>query len=401
MVFVRTAQGSRGAPLTWSAIAALLFRLVQSCFCNGRGQKARLQVYVDDPLLALRGTYARRRRLAARYLAILIVLGVRLAYHKAQLGDQVVWIGVEIRVAAWDVHASIPLQKLQDLLSIIETMEARNVILVKELHSLTGKCTNVATLFYMWRPFLTQLWAALSETQTRVPANCVWLKQIERTLSWLRAFISGQSCTISRTFTYDASFGRRIAMTITCDASIWGYGGWIAVDDVPLAYFSDDIQSSDEVMLGHKTGDTTGQQGFEAMALLIAMRLWGHLWRSKRICLRIRSDNIGALTVFSACKGAPGAMNAVAREYSLDAAEGSYEPVVVAHLPGVTNGISDALSRRNDPRYRDNCSPPALLKHAERVFPPARPLSWWKARVNPVTPNSSKAGGVTAGWLQT
>ena len=94
-------------------------------------------------------------------------------------------------------------------------------------------------------------------------------------------------------------------------------------------------------------------------------------------------------------------MNAAAREYSLDAAEGSYEPVVVAHLPGVTYGISDALSRRNDPRYRDNWSPPALLKHAERVFPPPRPLSWWKARVTPVTPSSSKAGGVTAGWLQT
>ena len=90
---------------------------------------------------------------------------MRLAYHKAQLSDQVIWIGVEIRVAAWDVHASIPLQKLQDLLSIIETMETRNVILVKELHSFAGKCTNVATLLYMWRPFLTQLWAALSETQ--------------------------------------------------------------------------------------------------------------------------------------------------------------------------------------------------------------------------------------------
>ena len=99
--------------------------------------------------------------------------------------------------------------------------------------------------------------------------------------------------------------------------------------------------------------------------------------------LKLRSDNIGALTVFSACKGAPGAMNAVAREYALDAAEGVYEPEVVAHLPGVANATADVLSRRNDPKYKGSWAPPAFLARAERVWPSPRPLRWWRARVAP------------------
>ena len=109
----------------------------------------------------------------------------------------------------------------------------------------------------------------------------------------------------------------------------------------------------------------------------------------------LRSDNVGALTVFSSCKGSAGAMNTVAREYALDAAEGAYEPQVVAHLPGVTNVAADILSRRNDPKYRDSWEVPALLKCAERVSPPIRPLSWWRSGVTPGSAYSGKVGGVT------
>ena len=67
-VFLRTAQGSRGAPLSWSVIVSLLARVVQSLFCSKGTQTARLQVYVDDPLLALRGTANQRRNIAVTSL---------------------------------------------------------------------------------------------------------------------------------------------------------------------------------------------------------------------------------------------------------------------------------------------------------------------------------------------
>ena len=214
-------------------------------------------------------------------------------------------------------------------------------------------------------------------------ANCVWVKQIQWTLTWLRAFITHQRGTVRRTFTFEASFGNMISIEVTTDASIYGYGGWISVDNKPLQWFSEDISSTDEMVLGHKAGDSHGQQAFEAMALLLAIRTWSHLWRSKKVRLKLRSDNMGALTVFSACKGASGAMNAVAREYALDAAEGAHEPEIVAHLPGVANSTADVLSRRNDPKYKGSWKPPSFLAQAVRVHLPKRPLGWWRARVAP------------------
>ena len=125
------------------------------------------------------------------------------------------------------------------------------------------------------------------------------------------------------------------------------------------------------------------------MALLIATRLWSHLWRTRRVSLRLRSDNIGALTVFSACKGAPGAMNTVAREYALDAAEGSFEPQLIDHLPGITNQAADILSRRLDPKHARGWKVHPFLANAERIEPPPRPLSWWRSLLPPGTSSYS------------
>ena len=186
-VFLRTAQGSRGAPLTWAAVAAVLARLLQSLFVTSTGQEARLQVYVDDPLLAVRGSQDRRRLLAARFIAGFLILGARLAFPKAQLGARVAWIGVQLHVRRGAVEAAILEEKLQALLEIIVAMLANNVVPIKDVRSLAGKGSNISTVVYMWRPFLAQLWASLSTTQTNAPENCVWTRQIEVCLHWLLA----------------------------------------------------------------------------------------------------------------------------------------------------------------------------------------------------------------------
>ena len=66
LVFLRTAQGSRNAPLSWGHLVALLGRLAQAMF---DGSELRLQTYVDDPAAAVRGPLAKRNR----YIAILVV----------------------------------------------------------------------------------------------------------------------------------------------------------------------------------------------------------------------------------------------------------------------------------------------------------------------------------------
>ena len=158
---MRTAQGSRGAPLSWAAVMELLARVVQSLYYTDAGFEGHLQVYVDDPLLAVKGGSDGRRLLAARFIAAFTVLGVRLAYPKAQFGFTVTWIGVQLTVKADAVEARIPLDKLQDLLQLIRALQTSNVAAIKDVGSLAGKATNIATLLYQWRPFLSQLWASL------------------------------------------------------------------------------------------------------------------------------------------------------------------------------------------------------------------------------------------------
>ena len=102
-----------------------------------------------------------------------------------------------------------------------------------------------------------------------------------------------------------------------------------------------------------------------------------------RLCLR--SDNVGALSIFSSLKGSGVAINQIAREFALDAGKGAFEPDVIAHIPGVANDVADKLSRRLDPKYSVSWKTPEFLRHAQRVEPPARPLGWWRARLSPDT----------------
>ena len=386
LVFTRTAQGSRGAPLTWAAVASLLARVSQSLFVGKGKQCARLQVYVDDPILGMQGSAIERRRMTVKFICVFLTLGVRLAFDKAQLGTTVVWVGVELKLVDWSIVAAVTMEKLEALLEIILEMLSANVISVKALRSLAGKATNVATLVPVWRPFLNQMWAALSALEngtSNAPANCVWTKQVESSLLWLVAFISGQSGSVSRTFDFKHCCGQSIPVEITTDASIYGYGGWLSVGGKPVAWFSETISPTDEEVLGHKAGNHEGQQAFEAMALLIAVRVWFRFWKNRRFRLALRNDNIGALTVFSALKGRSVPMNAVAREYALELAEGSFEPTLVQHIPGITNVVADLLSRKTDPKHASSWKLPQFLVNATETKIPQRGFDWWRARLAP------------------
>ena len=55
VVFLRTVQGSRSAPLSWARVAAILMRLTQSAVGKNN---ARLHCFVDDPIASLKAPIA-------------------------------------------------------------------------------------------------------------------------------------------------------------------------------------------------------------------------------------------------------------------------------------------------------------------------------------------------------
>ncbi len=98
--------------------------------------------------------------------------------------------------------------------------------------------------------------------------------------------------------------------------------------------------------MGHPQGDASGQQTWEALSLLVSLRCWAQQWKQQRIRLEARGDSISALTIMLKLKSKGRGPTIVAREVSLELADCSFFPDVVAHTPGIANKLSDLLSRK-------------------------------------------------------
>ena len=375
-VFLRTAQGSRGAPLTFSVIMALAARFVQSTLCRSNSKDAvpegLMHVYVDDPLTILRGTEVRQRRLACMISVAWMLLGIPMAFHKAVLAKAVVWIGVALETTQTEVVVEVPEAKVAELLNLIQEAMSMNVIPVKKLHTLVGKCMAIASVLYVWRPFLQVLYAAL-HGPNKAPNNCIWTKQVVHTLVWLRAFLRCEAGSIKRVYSVEQYYNVGARVQITWDASPYGMGAFLTVDGNVREHFAIPISADDECILEAKAGGCEAQQLWECLAGLIAMRLWAQHWKQARVHLYLRGDNMSSLVLFSTLKTQSKQLATLAREFSLDLGTASFKPEVVQHLPGIANVVADSLSRKYEPgrRYVHHCSP-SMPSRFERSHTPTK-----------------------------
>eukprot|EP00435_Cladocopium_sp_Y103_P074415 s25_g48.t1 len=350
-VFTRTAQGSRGAPLTFAAVLSVASRWVASS-----EHTMKLQVYVDDPLAILQGSAAEQRRTACLVIAMWSVMGFPIATHKAVLSQSLVWIGVRLQVEDRRVIAEVPASKVAELDMLLADAVKSNVISKKSLRTLIGK--------------------AMHAEQTHAPAGCVWTKQITHSVSWLRTFLSGEKAGIINVYSLDVFNNKGPEVIITWDASPYGMGGTLQIQDTYAEFFAIAISEDDQIHLSTKAGTHEGQQTWEALCGLICLRLWRRMWQTSRVKLRLRNDNMGALTLYAQVKGRSSAHSLLAREFALDLGQAQYKPSIAEHLPGVVNTVCDVLSRRYQPGFEFQV--PIQLTKARAVVPPARPKSWWK-----------------------
>ena len=223
------------------------------------------------------------------------------------------------------------------------------------------------------------LWAALYDrSPTTAPAGTVWLKQILEPLLWIRAFLQMSCGTVVRVFECEQYFNRGPEVLLYFDACPTGFGGFITMNNVPVQYSYGQFTQLDSDIMGITNEQSRAQQGFEALALLIMMRLW--LWHltQRRVTIRVRGDNLGALSLLCRMQPKSPSLQLVAREIALETSQCSYAPDLVEHIPGVTNVIADLLSRRHELGSRFQL--PASLEHAEYIAPPHRDVSWWRTK---------------------
>ena len=379
-LFRRTAQGSRGAPLTFSVIMALASRLVQSmlCYTTGRNStpEGMLQVYVDDPLAILKGTDKRLRRLVCIISAVWMILGIPMAFHKAVMSHTVTWIGVTIEVTATDITVEVTSAKVTELISLLKESLQGNVIPIKKLRTVIGKCMSFASVIYVWRPFVQELYAAL-HGPTHAPNNCIWTKQVKHAINWILAFLTEEAGSIRRVYSVEQYYTASIRVQITWDASPWGMGAFLTIDGRVAEHFAIEISKDDQNILQMQSGGCEGQQLWECLSGLIAMRLWASHWRQRRVHLYLRGDNISSLVLFSTLKTHSKQLGIIAREFALDLGTACFKPEVVQHLPGIANIVADSLSRKFEPGktyHHHQC-----LRTSTEVEPPPRPLTWWKS----------------------
>ena len=215
---------------------------------------------------------------------------------------------------------------------------------------------------------------------SKAPVGCIWIDQIREPLTWFTSFWNCHGTeNIVRIFGIDAHFNRGKAIMIYVDASPYGLGAWLSVDAVPTAFFSDIITDMDcAMLLVEKNIGSKGQQAFEALGLLAAIRLWLPSFREERITVYLRSDNLSALEMVAKMQPKSKALGVVARELALDLSSASYALDFAQHVAGITNGIADSLSRKNQPGKSYELH--HLLKDAREDAPQPRDINWWKSK---------------------
>ena len=391
-IFLRAAQGSRGAPLTFAVLMALASRFVQSVLCTTKRDsnvpEGLMQVYVDDPLAVLMGTKQRRSRLAAMIAVAWMLLGIPMAFHKAVLAETVVWIGVTIAVTNDEVTVEVTESKVQEIKLLIAEVMQHNVVASKKLRTLIGKCMSIASVIYVWKPFIQELYAALNGP-TQAPTGCAWTNQIMHPLKWLMAFLDGEAGTIRRTYSVVQYFAPADKVQITWDASPFGMGVFWTINGRLLEYFAIEISDEDQQILQMESGSCNGQQIWERLSGLFAMQQWASHWKQTRVHLYLRGDNVSALVLFATLKTQSKSLALIAREFALDLGTACYKPEVVQRLPGIANVLADTLSRKYDPGKTFVLHP--LLTSAAEVCPPPRPITWWRSLAVPSMPDTPLA----------
>ena len=101
------------------------------------------------------------------------------ALSKASTEAVVTWIGCVLSIDGGKIQVKIPEEKIAQLVRLSEKFLKHNVVAIREL----GKAMNRASVIFVWRPFLSEVWAALAPARsTGAPCNCARTQQIRHSL---------------------------------------------------------------------------------------------------------------------------------------------------------------------------------------------------------------------------
>ena len=166
-------------------------------------------------------------------------------------------------------------------------------------------------------------------------------------------------------------------------------------DGVMVEFFSQPLGPDDLSRYGYSIGDCAGQQVWEALCAVVALKHWRDAWRSVRSSVKVKGDNHSMLNLVAECKGRGAGLNLLARECALLLAASAYHPVDAEHIPGVANVVADWLSRKWQPGHGSKAVPD--FGAATETHPPVRTAEWYLASRVPRRVRGDAGGGIAWG----
>ena len=129
--------------------------------------------------------------------------------------------------------------------------------------------------------------------------------------------------------------------------SPYGMGAILILDGKIVGWFSCPLTHDDCTIHNQTWGDSRGQQTWEALVLLVAIKMWLPYWAEVRTSIHIKGDNLAALAL--AAKMKSNISSLISKELALVMARASFQPRFLEHVPGAMNVMADALSRIWEP----------------------------------------------------
>ena len=251
-------------------------------------------------------------------MSLLTELGLDISISKLVPPTTVaICLGIEIDTVNQTLR--IPDDKLQEIRQMVHNYSKKTQVTKKQLQSLLGSLLYITKCVKPARYFLNRMLHLLRASHNT--AHIVLNQQFHRDLNWFNIFLKQYNGV---TF-YD---NHDIQDTVHLDASLQGLGGvyqnMVYALTIPLGFMQYSIVH------------------LEILNLIVALKLWGHLWRDKVI--QIKCDNMAVVEVIRTGRARDQILATCARNIWLLTSMFNIQ-LVVDHIPGVKNVIADLLSR--------------------------------------------------------
>ena len=330
LVFKALLFGYRTAPLLYSRLAAMMSRMVQS-FVDPK--VAAHQTYLDDSLWILMGSLKERHSNLALILYTLLALKMRVALTKGERSVHTTWVGVKFSLVNKDkLVLGLPQKFLKELRDILVNWDGKGYASTKELRSVAGKASwlggilprakwTVAIFYGTLKKVDAEDSQSKSQGGGRVRRGLFAVKRLEAARSWLAAF------------------------ALAAMASPEGLGGILLINHKAIEAFSSPVDQHDEEHLRVTKGSSSSQGTLEALAVLVALRIWGPRFHKHRVRLVVQSDSIVTLALTQKLSASFPSLNFLGAEISLALEQVGVDGMDPLHIPGAANVEADFLSR--------------------------------------------------------